>query len=223
MSWPLYDGGFWPALLLGLLFGLALEGAGFGSPRKLTAQFTLRDFAVIKVMFTAVIVAATGLWLAEAAGMIGGRSVYIPTVFFWSVALGGALIGAGFAIGGYCPGTSAVGLSSGRLDALAFIAGMVAGIGLFAAIFDWIEPFYRAGRGPQGQTLDQLLGLPAIVIILAMIAMAAAAFYFGSKLEARFGGPVRAEEIVDMSGARPGRPESRSARMPPGAGQVSAS
>lgn len=194
MTWPLYDGGFWPALLLGLLFGLTLEGAGFGSARKLTAQFTLRDFAVIKVMFTAVIVAAAGLWLAEAGGIVGTRSVYTPTLFFWSIGLGGALVGAGFAMGGYCPGTSAVGLASGRFDALAFIAGMVAGIWVFAGVFDWVEPLYRAAQGPKAQTLDQFLGIPAIAIILAMAAMAVAAFYFGGKLEARFGGPVRAGE-----------------------------
>jgi len=199
MSWPLYDGGFWPALLLGLLFGLVLEGAGFGSPRKLTAQFTLRDFAVIKVMFTAVIVAAFGLWLAEAVGLIGSNAVYTPTLFFWSIALGGALIGAGFAIGGYCPGTSAVGLASGRIDALAFIAGMVAGIGAFAGVFDWIGPFYRAAQGPEGQTVDQLLGVPAIVVILVMAVMAAAAFHFGGKLEARLGGPVGAEDDGDRA------------------------
>jgi hypothetical protein len=194
MTWPLYDSGFWSALTLGLLFGWVLEGAGFGSPRKLTAQFTLRDFAVIKVMFTAVIVAAAGLWLAESLGLIGANAVYTPTLFFWSIALGGALIGAGFAMGGYCPGTSAVGLASGRIDAFVFMAGMVAGIGIFAGIFDWIGPFYGAGQGPQGQTLDQLLGIPAIAIILAMAAMAAAAFYFGSKLEVRFGGPVGVED-----------------------------
>lgn len=194
MTWPLYDGGFWPALLLGLLFGLVLEGAGFGSPRKLTAQFTLRDFAVIKVMLTAVIVAAAGLWLAQSVGFATKNSVYIPTVFFWSIALGGALIGAGFAIGGYCPGTSAVGLASGRVDALVFMAGMVAGIGIFAGVFDWIEPFYKATKGAPAQTLDQLLGVPAIAIVLAMAAMGVAAFYFGSKLEARFGGPVQASD-----------------------------
>jgi len=198
MTWPLYDGGFWPALFLGLLFGLVLEGGGLGSARKLTAQFSLRDFAVIKVMFTAVIVASAGLWLAEAGGIIGSQSVYTPTLFFWSIALGGALVGAGFAVGGYCPGTSTVGLASGSFDALVFIAGMVAGVGIFAGIFDWIEPFYRAAQGPQAQTLDQLFGLPAGVIILALAAMGAGAFYFGSKLEARFGGPIQASEVRDQ-------------------------
>ncbi|RMD64557.1 MAG: transporter, partial [Alphaproteobacteria bacterium] len=164
MSFPLYDNGFWPALLFGLLFGLALEGAGLASARKLTAQFTLRDFAVLKVMFTAVVVAAIGLWLAEATDIIAPRSVYIPTLFLWATALGGALIGAGFVIGGYCPGTSLSAVASGRWDALVFGAGMVVGIGLFAAGFDVVEPLYRAARGVPRQTVDQLLGLPKPVI-----------------------------------------------------------
>ena len=196
MSWPLYDGGIWPAVLLGLLFGLALEGGGMGSPRKLAAQFTLRDFTIFKVMFSALIVAAVGLWLTGVLGGIAPRSVYIPTLFFWSVAAGGALIGAGFAIGGYCPGTSAVGLASGRWDALAFIAGMVAGVAVFAGVYDLIEPLYQAAPGPEGQTLDQLLGVPVPAILIVLTAVAVVGFWLGSRMEARFGGPLRAEDIV---------------------------
>jgi len=207
IAWPLYDAGFWPALLLGLFFGLALEGAGFGSPRKLTAQFTLRDFAVFKVMFTAVLVAATGLWLAETAGLIAGNSVYVPTLYFWAIALGGALIGAGFALGGYCPGTSATGLASGRWDALVFIAGMVVGVWIFAGAFDAIEPLYLAAEGPKSQTLDQLIGLPTPVILAVFAVVAVAGFRLGSRLEARFGGPVGAAEIV--GGEATGRTRSR--------------
>jgi len=207
IAWPLYDAGFWPALLLGLFFGLALEGAGFGSPRKLTAQFTLRDFAVFKVMFTAVLVAATGLWLAETAGLIAGNSVYVPTLYFWAIALGGALIGAGFALGGYCPGTSATGLASGRWDALVFIAGMVVGVWIFAGAFDAIEPLYLAAEGPKSQTLDQLIGLPTPVILAVFAVVAVAGFRLGSRLEARFGGPVGAAEVV--GGEATGRTRSR--------------
>jgi len=207
IAWPLYDAGFWPALLLGLFFGLALEGAGFGSPRKLTAQFTLRDFAVFKVMFTAVLVAATGLWLAETAGLIAGNSVYVPTLYFWAIALGGALIGAGFALGGYCPGTSATGLASGRWDALVFIAGMVVGVWIFAGAFDAIEPLYLAAEGPKSQTLDQLIGLPTPVILAVFAVVAVVGFRLGSRLEARFGGPVGAAEIV--GGEATGRTRSR--------------
>lgn len=196
MTFPFYDGGFWPALALGVFFGLALEGAGFGSARKLTAQFTLRDFSVFKVMFTAVIVAAAGLWLAEDFGVMAPRSVFIPTVYTWAIAIGGALIGTGFALGGYCPGTAAVGLASGRWDALVFIVGMVAGVAVFAWGFDTISPFYWAAPGQKGETLDQFLGVPVPVILLALAAIAAAGFWVGGRLERRFGGPVEAADVT---------------------------
>jgi len=201
MSWPLYESGFWAALLLGLLFGLALEGAGFGSARKLTAQFTLRDFAVFKVMFTAVLVAAAGLWALESAGVIGPRSVFIPTLYLWAIAAGGALIGTGFVIGGYCPGTCVVAVASGRLDALGFVAGMIAGVWAFAAGFDALRPFYLAAEGPAGQTLDRLLNVPEPVVLAVLIVIAAVGFWLGSLAEQRFGGPIRAEEVA---GPRPG-------------------
>ena len=55
---PLNDNGMLSGLLCGVLFGYVLENAGFGSPVKLSAQFKLTDWAVFKVMFTAIVVAA---------------------------------------------------------------------------------------------------------------------------------------------------------------------
>ncbi len=60
----------WSALLVGVAFGYILENAGFGSPRKLTEQFTLRDWSVLKVMFTAIVVAAAGLQGLAALGVL---------------------------------------------------------------------------------------------------------------------------------------------------------
>jgi hypothetical protein len=203
MSLPLYDGGAAAGLLSGILFGYVLEGAGFGSPRKLTAQFRLQDWAVFKVMFTAVIVAAAGLWAAKSLGVIGPASVYVPTMFFWATAAGGLLIGAGFAMGGYCPGTSAAGLASGRGDALVFIIGMVIGTILFAAFFEPLEGLYRAAQGPKGQTISQLVGVPDWVIIVALIVAAVGGWRLGSACEARFGGPLSSEDVLEESSGRP--------------------
>ncbi len=197
MSMPLYDGGVASGLFAGLLFGYVLEGAGFGSPRKLTAQFRLSDWSVFKVMFTAVIVAAIGLWLAEVSGLIRARAVYVPTLYFWAVAAGGALIGAGFALGGYCPGTSVVGLGSGRGDAFVFIVGMIVGTAIFAAFFTPLEAFYMAGQGPEGQTVSALLGVPDWVVLVALVAMAAGGWRLGSGFERRLGGPVTVEEVLE--------------------------
>jgi hypothetical protein len=197
MSMPLYDGGVASGLFAGMMFGYVLEGAGFGSPRKLTAQFRLSDWSVFKVMFTAVIVAAAGLWLAEVSGMIPARSVYVPTLYFWAVAAGGALIGAGFAIGGYCPGTSVVGLASGRGDAFVFILGMVAGTWIFAAFFEPLEAFYMAAQAPDGQTVPALLGLPDWIVIVVLIVLAVGGWQLGTRLERARGGPVTAETILE--------------------------
>ena len=206
MSFPLYDNGMIAGLLVGILFGFVLEGAGFGSPRKLTAQFTLRDWAVFKVMFTAVIVAALGLWLAEAGGLIGAKAVFVPTLFFWAIALGGALIGAGFAIGGYCPGTSTVGLFSGRGDAAVFIVGMLLGTALFAALFGPLEGFYQAAEGPKGQTLMDLTGLPHWAVLAVLLIMAIGGFALGNWCERRLGGPLTAGEIIADLVAHEGGP-----------------
>ena len=150
MTLPLYDNGVASGLLCGVLFGYALESAGFASPRKLTAQFRFTDWSVFKVMFTAIIVAAIGLYGAMAAGLIAANGIFIPTTFFWATLAGGALVGAGMAIGGYCPGTSSVALASGRLDGLFFMIGMVLGSGLFAGVFEPIKGFYLAAARPTG-------------------------------------------------------------------------
>ena len=195
MSLPLYDNGVASGLLSGVLFGYVLENAGFASPRKLTAQFRLIDWSVFKVMFTAVIVAAIGLTGATALGLMPANGIYIPTTFFWATLTGGALIGAGMAVGGYCPGTSAVGLASGRVDGLFFILGMVVGTSLFAGVFDPIKGFYLAAQGPQGETLGTLFGVPAWAVIGALIVIAVAGFALGSWFERRLGGPLTAEQL----------------------------
>lgn len=195
---PLYDNAPAAGLLAGILFGYVLEGAGFGSSRKLTSQFRLNDWAVIKVMFTAVVVAAVGLWLAELAGVLRPNGVFVPTTYFWAIAAGGLLIGAGFALGGYCPGTSAVAVASGRWDAVSFIVGMVAGTAVFAALFEPLEGFYLAGKGPDGQTLMDLTGLPEWAILLAMAAAAIGVFRLGSSIERKFGGPLTAADVAKV-------------------------
>ncbi len=197
MNMPFYDNGFASGLLLGILFGFILEGAGLGSPRKLVAQFQLRDWTVFKVMFTAILVASAGLWLSEASGLIKANAVFVPTLYLWAVALGGVLIGAGFAIGGYCPGTSTVGFFTGRIDALVFMAGMIAGTTLFAALFQPLEGLYMAGQGPKGETVAALMGIPAWAVIVALALVGFAGFVLAERFERKHGGAISAENLSD--------------------------
>lgn len=191
------------ALASGILFGYVLEQAGFGSPCKLTAQLRLTDWAVFKVMFTAIIVASIGILLLQTDDYFGSRGFFVPTTFFWATAIGGALIGAGFAVGGYCPGTSVVGFMSGRIDGLIFMLGMVIGVWGFASVFDagWMQHVLTSAK-ISAKTAPQLLGVSPWLIVAVMTLIAAGGFWLGSMLEQRSDGVYEAENIAE--GTDPG-------------------
>ncbi len=186
------------ALASGILFGYVLEQAGFGSPCKLTAQFRLTDWSVFKVMFTAIIVAAIGILLLQTENYFGSRGFFVPTTFLWATAIGGALIGAGFAFGGYCPGTSVVGFMSGRIDGLVFMVGMVIGVWGFAGVFDasWMQDVLTSAKFT-AKTLPQLLGVSPWLVVAVMILVAFGGFWLGRMLEKRSHGVYDAEDIVE--------------------------
>ena len=172
-------------LLLGFGFGFVLERAGFGSGCKLTAQFRLTDWSVFKVMFTAIVFAAVGIYVLELAGWVKADAIYVPAPYLWAVVTGGVLIGAGFAIGGYCPGTSAVGLMTGRFDALVFFAGLFIGTFAFAHLFPWLDQLTTAGEFTAGDRLPNALGVPEWLVLAVLVAAAIGVFYLGGWFERR--------------------------------------
>lgn len=194
---PFNDAGMISGLVCGVLFGFVLENAGFGSPCKLTAQFQLRDWSVFKVMFTAIVVTALGLYGLRLAGLMSADAVFVPTSFLMAAAVGGAFVGAGFAIGGYCPGTSVVGLFSGRLDALVFLVGLLLGTVVFAGLYGpVIEAVMAMGEVQTGDTFTDAYGIPEVAMLAGLVAALVAVFYFGSWFERRSAGPVTAEQAV---------------------------
>ena len=198
---PLNDNGMLSGLLCGILFGYVLENAGFGSPVKLSAQFKLTDWAVFKVMFTAIVVAAVGLWLLRFAGLLRPDSIAVPQAALVAAAVGGALVGAGFATGGYCPGTSVAGLFSGRLDALAFIVGVVLGTAGFAVFYGAaLKSIKSAGLIAEGDTFTDVYAVPEPVVLAILGVALIAVFYFGSWFERRGSGTITAQQAVE--GAR---------------------
>lgn len=201
---PFNDAGAVSALVCGLLFGFVLENAGFGSPCKLTGQFKLRDWSVLKVMFTAIVVAATGLYLLRLAGWLEADAVFVPTSLLVAAAIGGLLVGGGFAVGGYCPGTSVVGLFSGRLDALVFIVGLLLGTFVFAGLYGpTIEAVLALGEVEAGDTFSDAWGIPDWLLIGGMGVALVGVFYAGSWFERRSQGPVTAQEAVGGADTSP--------------------
>lgn len=174
------------ALLIGIAFGFFLERAGFGSARKLVAQFYLSDLAVFKVMFTAIVTAMIGVTLLSSIGVLDLTEVYLVPTYWPSQIVGGLLLGAGFVIGGYCPGTSIASAATGRIDGLVYVLGLTVGTLVFAVLFPRLEGFYSAGDVGE-LTLPQLLHLPRAVVVSAVVVMALAGFSAASRIERRFG------------------------------------
>jgi uncharacterized membrane protein YedE/YeeE len=175
------------AILLGAGFGFTLERAGFGNARKLAAQFYLYDMAVFKVMFTAILVSMVGLFSLEYAGFVDLGRLWVNPSYFPSQAVGGLLLGVGFVMSGYCPGTSVVSSASGRLDGVMALVGVFIGTAVFAVALDAIpglEALYTAGSG-EVVFLHDLLGIPAPALALIMVAGALVAFVGAEKVEER--------------------------------------
>jgi uncharacterized protein len=198
---PLNDAGMWSGLVCGVLFGWVLESAGFGSPCKLTGQFRLSDWSVLKVMFTAIVVAATGLLILQAMGWMEADAVFVPSAMVVAAAVGGLLVGAGFAVGGYCPGTSVVGFFSGRLDAGVFLLGLLAGTFAFAGLYGpAMEALMSAVEVMAGDTLPDAWGIAPWALVLGMAAALVGVFVWGGRFERASRGPVTAAEAVEGSG-----------------------
>ena len=179
MSFPLGYTGPVSGIVLGMVFGYVLENAGFGSACKLTAQLRFQDWAVFKVMFTAIVVSSGGLYLLQGLGLVNVvNDMFVPSVFLWGSTLGGVLIGVGMAVGGYCPGTSMAALCSGRLDGLVFLLGIVLGTLGFNAGFESIKSWAWKQTGPDSLTLPQLFHLPTWAVLGLLLAALLVVGYF---------------------------------------------
>jgi hypothetical protein len=173
------------AIALGVGFGFALERAGFGSARKLTAVFYLYDMAVVKVMFSAVVTTMIGLFVLSAAGLLDLAQLYIEPTNLTAQIVGGLLFGAGFLIGGYCPGTSMAAIATGRKDGMLFALGMLAGVYAYAEFTPQLDDWYKATALGE-LTLPSITGIGMGWWTLVFIAILLAGAWGMARLETRY-------------------------------------
>ncbi len=176
---------FFLAFLIGIGFGFVLESSGFSSSRKLAGVFYGYDTVVLKVFFTAAIVAMLGLLFMSLFNWIDLDMVYINPTYLWSTIIGGAIMGAGFITGGFCPGTSFCAASIGKIDAMFFIGGLFLGIIIFTEAYPLLEPLYK-GSFKGTPTLPQALGFKDGVVVLGIIVVALGMFWVGEWAEKKF-------------------------------------
>lgn len=176
------------AFIIGIAFGFILESSGFSSSRKLAGLFYGYDTVVLKVFFTAGITAMVGLLFFSLFGWIDMEMVYVNPTFLPSAIIGGLVMGAGFIMGGFCPGTSVCAAAIGKIDAIVFIAGLFIGVLLFTEGYPLLKNLYMAGSKGDVK-LSDVLGIKDGVMALLFILMAITVFWIGEKAEKRFAQP----------------------------------
>ena len=169
--------------MIGIGFGFILESAGFGNSKKLAGQFYFKDFAVLKVMATAIITAMALVFLASGIGLLDYNLVWVPPTYLWPGIVGGLIMGVGFIIGGFCPGTSLVAMTTKKVDGFFFVGGVLIGIFIFGETQAMFDVFFNSsfyGRF----TLPELFGLSYGTTVLLIVVMMLAVFLLINTLEA---------------------------------------
>lgn len=197
------------SVLVGIGFGFALERGGFGRADNLAAQFYGRDMRVLRVMFSAIVTAMVGLYLLDVAGILPVFSIGVMDTFLGGQIAGGLLLGAGFIIGGYCPGTSIVAAVSGKIDAMLFVGGIALGSGVYTLAGAPLAAL--ADSGAKGRVLlHEWLHLPSGVVVFAVALAAVGAFTLAGKIESRVRARPAARGAASAVPARAAAQQERS-------------
>ncbi len=168
------------AVVFGFLFGWLLQRGGVTDYNVIVNQFRFKDFTVLKIMLTAVVVGGIGVAALHSGGL---ANTHIKASPMLAIVLGAAIFGVGMVIYGYCPGTGLAAIGTGSLHALAGFGGMMLG-GIFYALgFPWIArnilPVADIGK----LRLDKLLGIPVWTVFVILALVACGVFAFVHKLE----------------------------------------
>jgi len=163
------------ALIIGIAFGFVLEQAGFSSSRRLAGVFYGYDFTVLRVFFTAAVTAMSGILLLGYFGLLDMEAIYVNPTWLWPAIVGGAIMGLGFVVGGYCPGTSVCAAAIGKVDAMFFVGGGLLGVFVFGEFFPLYKTFFNSSDLGSVKVFDSL-GISGGLFAFLLIAMAVFAF-----------------------------------------------
>ena len=188
---PLIPNGYIPggwdfviALLLGIAFGFILEASGFSSSRNIVGVFYGYNFVVLRVFFTAVIVAMVGFIYFDYFGWLDMSKIFILPTYLSPMILGGVVMGLGFILGGFCPGTSFTAIAIGKLDGLVFTIGLYLGIYAFSVGFPLFADFYASGNMGNVTMMD-VTGISAQWFAFGFVVIALTAFWVTMLIEKR--------------------------------------
>ncbi|MCP5521478.1 MAG: YeeE/YedE family protein [Verrucomicrobiales bacterium] len=160
----------WIAIPMGMVFGLLLHRGGVTDANVIMNQFRLRDWTVLKVMLTAIVVGGAGVLFLHQQGH---AEWHIKPATMLGVVIGAALFGIGMVVYGYCPGTGIAATATGSIHGLVGLAGMLVGGVLYALSFPWIQQHILGVADLGKKRLPDLTGIPdwGWIGILAAVAL----------------------------------------------------
>ena len=123
-------------LLTGIAFGFILQRARVLRYEKQIGAMLLQDMTILKFMLSSILVGMCGILLLQDMGII---TLAHKSMNFGGVLIGGALFGIGWAIMGFCPGTSVGAIGEGRWHAIFGALGMIIGAGIYAEIYPFLK------------------------------------------------------------------------------------
>ena len=126
------------AILIGFLFGFALDQAKASDPQKIIGMLRLKDFHLMKVILFAIGFSSLLLFILLSMNAIDPGHLKVKPSYY-GVIIGGSILGLGFALGGFCPGTCIVATGRGRKDAMAFLVGGLLGAFVYMLVFGLIK------------------------------------------------------------------------------------
>ena len=180
------------ALFIGIAFGFILEQAGFSTSKKLVGLFYGYDFTVLRVFFTAGVTAMLGVVALGHFGLLDISIIYINPTFLWSALIGGIIMGLGFVVGGFCPGTSFCAAAIGKIDAMVFIVGSFLGILIFAEGYPLFENLYKAEYWGYARIFDTV-GMSQGLFAFLLVMVAVGVFWITTLIENKINGKPNPE------------------------------
>lgn len=187
-------------LLTGLVFGFLLQKARVTRYQTIVGQFLFADNTVLKVMLTAIVTGAIGIYALHGMGYI--TKLHIKEAALLANALGGLIFGVGMAIAGYCPGTGVAALGDGSRHAVFALLGMIFGAGVYAEVYPLIADNLLKYASYGKTTLPQLTHLSPWIFVAALAAIALTVFVVIERIERRAAKPpVGAPSTAPSDGA----------------------
>lgn len=166
------------AVAFGFAFGWLLHRGRVTDYNVIVNQFRLRDFTVLKVMLTAIVVGGVGVLALSDTGL---ATYHVKEANLLGVALGAALFGVGMVLYGYCPGTGIAAIATGSLHALVGAFGMIVGAIVYALSFDWVKANILSVAALGKVRLPDLTGVPDLIWFAGLAIVAAVLFAWAER------------------------------------------